>query len=44
MTLLNLFSGIGRINKTQGKRVKLIDIREYIDCSSAWPACLVLVE
>ncbi len=22
----------------------IIDIREYIDCSLAWPACLVLVE
>jgi hypothetical protein len=24
--------------------VKIIDIREYIDCSVAQPACLVLIE
>ena len=30
----------------QGENVCVctIDIREYIDCSLAWPACLVLVE
>jgi hypothetical protein len=26
------------------KVFKSIDIRKYIDCSLAWPACLVLVE
>jgi hypothetical protein len=25
-------------------RAPYVDIREYIDCPLAWPACLVLVE
>ncbi len=39
--------GILEDYKRSGKRLKqdiTIDIREYIDCSLAQPACLVLVE
>jgi hypothetical protein len=37
-TLSNLFRDFQYLCAT------LIDIREYIDCSLAWSACLVLVE
>ncbi len=30
--------------KKISRKVRVIDIREHIDCSLPWPVCLVLVE